>query len=426
DEIRKGFKQLKEGSETYDLYLEAQARQQADWLVGMNLSPLYSLLLQQKGFKGSLSIGRVQTPTVKIIYDRQKEIKNFVYKQFYELKSTFTAEDGEYEGISNIKVDTKDEMREVLEKYGLEREDVGVVKSVTKKEKRNLAPQLHSISSLQTKANKLWKYSPDDVLKTVQSLYEKKIVTYPRTDCKFITEAEFSYLVSNVEQYKDVAGVDFETHSTASSKRFVDNKKVKEHYAIIPTQKIPTQNELDKLSSMEKDVYNEILVSTLGMFHRDYVYEETEIITDVKGLEFKTKGRIEKDRGWRDISLDVRRTRDKTLPDVAENEQVDAELKIEEGKTSPPKPYTEGQLIRLMETAGRLVEEDDGEELEQIDGIGTGATRANVIERIKQQGYIVIKKNIVEVTKKGEILCEAVDGTLLASPTMTAKWETYL
>lgn len=426
ESVRESFNNLKPIHESDNMYEEAKARQHADWLVGMNLSPLYTLLLQQKGFRGSLGIGRVQCPTVKIIYDRQKEIENFVSTPFYQLKSMFQSSNGEYEGISDVKVNTKDEMKAILQKYGFSKNDVGVVKSVTKKEKRNYAPNLHSISSLQIKANKMWKYSSNNTLKTVQSLYEKKLVSYPRTDCTFIGDKEFEYLVQHVEDYKRLAGVQFETYSTEPNNRYVDSSRVGDHYALIPTQKIPSESVLNNLTEMEKNIYNEILITTLGMFHRDYIYEETVIITDIKGLEFKTKGRIEKDKGWHEISLEKKKTKNKVLPNINQGEQVQAELNVEEGKTSPPKPYTEGQLVRLMETAGKFVEEEDGEQLEEIKGIGTGATRAGIIERIKEQKYIEIKKNIVRVTKKGEILCEAIEGTLLASPTMTAKWETYL
>lgn len=427
DEIIKGFNHLKDGNDTYKLYIEAQARQQADWLVGMNLSPLYSLVLQNKGFRGSLSIGRVQTPTVKMIYDRQKEIENFVSKPFYEIYADFKADNGMYRGKADLRCNTMEEIKQIYHEYNLMESDHGYIQSVDKKEKRKRPPLLHSLSTLQTKANKVWKYSPSDVLKTVQNLYEKKYVSYPRTDSNFITENEFSYLVERLEDYKQILNLDFQNATTKPDKRYVDNGKVEEHYAIIPTKTIPDENSINKLNEKEKNIYFEIIKNMLGMFHRDYLYEETTIITNVKNLEFKTTGTIEKQKGWKELSNEKKKKQDDKLPIVNKSEEVTATIKTKEGKTTPPKPYTEGQLINLMKTAGKMVEDqDESNVLKEIEGIGTEATRSGIIDRIKKQKYIDIKKNIVYVTDKGKVLCEAVDGSLLASPSMTAKWETYL
>lgn len=166
------------------------------------------------------------------------------------------------------------------------------------------------------------------------------------------------------------------------------------------------------------------------MFHEDYIYEETTIITDVNGLEFKTTGKVEKDKGWKALfpTRDQKKGEETAmLPEVVQNEKVNAAVSIKEGKTNPPKPYTEGQLINMMKTCGKFIEDDeDVEVLKEVEGLGTEATRSNIIERIKEQKYIEVKKNIVSVTDKGKVLCEAIEGTLLASPSMTAKWETFL
>src|SRR5690625_1657988 len=157
----------------------------------MNLSPLYTLTLQQKGIQGSLSIGRVQTPTVMIAYKRQKEIENFVSIPYYQLKAKFLTNNNEsYEGVADLRIESKEEMKEFINKNHLTKQDTGIVRSVTKKERRNFTPRLHSITSLQSKVNKLFKYSSDNVLKTAQSLYEKKLVSYPRTDCRYIRSEE--------------------------------------------------------------------------------------------------------------------------------------------------------------------------------------------------------------------------------------------
>lgn len=434
DEIRKGFNQLKDGKDTYNLFVEAQSRQMADWIIGMNFSPLYTLLLQQKGFEGFLSVGRVQTPTVYLIYQRQKEIENFIPKPFYEIEGNFTAANGKYKGKAKIKSDKKEEVQELLLKNGIRDQNEGIVKSVSKKEKRTKSPKLHALSTLQATANKNWRYSPAEVLKLVQGLYEKKLVSYPRTDTQFITDSEFAYLLKNVDSMQKLAGKSFEVASKEPSKRFVDGSKVAEHYSIIPTKNIPSETTLNGLSDQERNLYFEILHTTLAMFHSDYIYEETKIITAVNDLDFETTGNTEKSLGWKELfkstpefASDDKKEPSQALPALENNERVLGVVKLKEGVTTPPKPYTEGQLIGMMKTCGKSVEdEEDMEILKEVEGLGTEATRSNIIEAIKKQEYIEVKKNIVSVTKKGEILCESVEGTLLASPSMTAKWELYL
>lgn len=434
DEVRKGFSNLQDNKKDLLLYEEAKARQISDWAVGMNGSRLYTLLLQQKGFKESLSIGRVQSPTVYMIYQRQLEIENFVPKAFYEIEGNFTAADGKYKGKAKIKSDKKEEVQALLENHKIADKNDGFVKSITKKEKRTKSPKLHALSTLQAVANRNWKYSPADVLKTVQGLYEKKIVSYPRTDTQFITNNEFAYLAEKVEAFQQVAGKSFEVVSKEPNKRFVDGSKVAEHYAIIPTKNVPSENTLNSLSDQERNLYFEILHTTLAMFHSDYVYEETKVITDVNGLEFETTGNTEKSLGWKELFKNTPKEEDKekneatqALPTLEKDKRVLSVVRLKEGVTTPPKPYTEGQLIGMMKTCGKSVEdEEDMEMLKAIEGLGTEATRSGIIETIKKHEYIEVKKNIVSVTKKGEILCQSIEGNLLSSPSMTAKWETYL
>lgn len=266
----------------------------------------------------------------------------------------------------------------------------------------------------------------------MQSLYEKKIVTYPRTDCNYITESEFAYLSNNVEVMQSLIGVSFAANKEPN-KRFVDNSKVQEHYAIVPTKSVPSIDTINALSEAERNIFYEILKVTLAMFHTDYVYEETNIITDVKSLEFFTKGRIEVEKGWKMLFSneknegDEKTASEKALPSLSEKDLIVGILKTIEGHTSPPKPFSEGGLINLMKTAGKMVEDvEDSEILKEVEGIGTEATRSGIIETVKKNGYIEVKKNIVSVTEKGKILCEAINETLLASPSMTAKWESYL
>ena len=430
DEIRKGFAHLQDNKKDYLLYKEAKTRQISDWLVGMNGSRLYTLLLREKGFREVISIGRVQSPLVYLIYQRQLEIENFVPKPFYEIEGDFTAKNGKYKGKAKVKSDKKEEIQNILNQHNITDRNNGFVKSIVKKEKRKKSPKLHSLSTLQAKANSLWKYSPSKVLSTVQALYEKKIVSYPRTDTQYITENEFAYLVKNIEDYKKLIGVDFEANITPN-KRYVDGSRVQEHYAVLPTKMIPSESVMNGLSEEEKNIYDEVLRTTLAMFHSDYVYEETKIITDVNGLEFETTGNTEISKGWKEVIKDNEKmdTNEATeaLPVLKKEEVVLSVVKLKEGVTTPPMLYTEGQLIQLMKTCGKSVEDqEDMEILKEIEGLGTEATRSGIIETIKKHGYIEVKKNIVTVTEKGKILCQSIKGNLLSSPAMTAKWEAYL
>lgn len=428
DEIQKGFRSLQEGKEYFSLYKEAQSRQYGDWLVGMNASRLYTLLLQKQGLRGVYSVGRVQSPTLYLIYKRNQEIKNFVSKPFYELFAKVDANNESFQAKYKGKFERKEEIEKLLQEHGLEKDkNDGAIKSVKKKLKKTESPRLHSLSTLQTKANKKWKYSPSDVLKIVQNLYERKLLSYPRTDTQFITESEFAYIKDHLNDYKNALGIDFEVVYPDARKRYVDGSKVQEHYAIIPTKQV---SDIRSLTEKEKNIYTEVLKTTLSMFADDYHYEETKVDVDVKGALFHATGKVEKEKGWKTLFNEKKeKTESKkdVLPDVDEGAPCTVILSTKKAMTKPPKAYTEGGLIQAMKNAGKEVDDDESKEtLKKTEGIGTEATRASIIETLKCQKYIEVKKNSVSVTSKGEILCKAIDGTLLSSPEMTATWEQYL
>ncbi|WP_347860855.1 DNA topoisomerase 3 [Salimicrobium sp. PL1-032A] len=429
DEVRKGFESLRNNEKDLRMFEEAKARQISDWLVGMNASRLFSLHLQKKGYEGHMSIGRVQSPTVYLIYQRHKEIENFVSEPFYQIEGEFQATKGKYKGLAKIKEKDKAKVQALMDRHDLKEQTPyeGTVQNVDKKEKRIKSPKLHSLSTLQSVANRMWKYPPAKVLKIAQQLYEKKLLSYPRTDCNFITNSEFSYLVKKVDDYQRTLGSNFSPVSLKPNRRYVNGSKVEEHYAIIPTKTIPTAKKLEGLSREERNIYNEVLATTLAMFHRDYVYEETVIQTDVRELPFFSKGKREVDLGWKELFPQPKKKKEELLPEVQEGEHPEANVHLKESMTQPPKPYTEGQLITMMKTAGKTVEdEEDVEILKEVEGLGTEATRSGIIETIKKQNYITVKKNAVSITDKGIMLCETIEGTLLSSPSMTAKWEAYL
>ena len=229
DEIQKGFKQLRDGINYVSLYMEAQTRQMSDWLVGMNASRLYTLLLQQNGMKGVFSVGRVQTATLYLLYKRQREIEDFVSKPFFELVANVSVKNGSFDAKVKARYQTKEDARNILDSHSLlSSENQGTIQQVTKEQKKKNAPMLHSLSTLQATANKQWKYSPSDVLKIAQSLYEKKLLSYPRTDSHYITDSEFAYLKKYLSAYQSCLNVTMDIVYPDARKRYVDGSKVQE------------------------------------------------------------------------------------------------------------------------------------------------------------------------------------------------------
>lgn len=433
-EVQKGFRNLRPGKETYNFYIEALTRQCSDWLIGMNISRLYTLLFHEKGLKGNYSLGRVQTPTLYLINDRIKEIENFKSQKFYELYLDVKVKNGNFKAKYDGKYDKKSDINEILNKCGVQEENEAVIESLQKELKIQKSPKLYSLSTLQTKANNKWKYSPKKVLEIMQSLYLKKLLSYPRTDCNYVTENEFDYLAKNLGQYQRLINKSFLIAFKEPQSRYVNNKKVQEHTAIIPTKMIPSDGALTELTAEEKNIYFEVVLNTISMFAENYEYEETKVNVNINGLVFSASGKIEKNKGWKalfDLEQDAadenNKEENQKLPLMFEGEKGTSNIIIHEGITKPPKMYTEGNLINVMKSVGKTVnDEEESKILNEVEGIGTEATRAQIIETLKSQEYIEVTKNIVGITKKGEMLCEAVKGTLISSAEMTAKWESDL
>ncbi|MDW4404335.1 DNA topoisomerase III [Staphylococcus saprophyticus] len=429
EDIRKKFKQLSDNNVDLNMYQEANARQISDYLVGMNLTSLYSNIFRNKGVNETISIGRVQTPTLFMIYERQKEIENFISEPFYEIKGHFTAEHGEYEGKAKIKTKDQSEIKQLYEQHQLNNANKGNIQKLETKEKHQKAPNLFSLSGLQKKASQLFKFNSKETLNIAQSLYDKKILTYPRTDTPAITQSEFDYLVQKLEELKSVYQFDFKTTYTERRKPYVV-ESIEEHHAIIPTSKVPTQSDLEALNDKERKLLNLVVSTTLSIFANDYIYDETKVETNVNELVFYSTGKVEKDKGWKALfskSNDQDKEETTKLPQLQESEEVEAKLEQTEGKTQPPKPFTDGQLIAMMETAGKtLDEQEDQAIMKEANGLGTEATRADIIQTLIKREYIKTSKNRYYVTPKGEMLCTAVQNTLLASPSMTAEWEKRL
>ena len=404
--IYQGFQQLRDAEETYPKFEEAQARQIADWLIGMNGSPLYSLLLQQKGIPGSFSLGRVQTPTLYMIYQLQEKIRNFQKEPYFEGKAQVIAQNGAFDAKldPNETQATQEAFEAYLKEKGVQLgKQPGTILQVETEKKSAASPRLFSLSSLQSKMNQLMKASAKDTLEAMQGLYEGKYLSYPRTDTPYITEGEYAYLLDHLDEYKHFLKAE-----------------------AIPTP-IHTPN-----SPLQQAIYEQVLKTTVAMFAEKYTYEETTILTQVQQLQLKAIGKVPLDLGWKKLfgkeSDGKEKEEEPLLPKVTKGEMVTVDLQVLEKETKPPQPYTEGTLITAMKTAGKTVDSEEAQSiLKEVEGIGTEATRANIIETLKQKEYIKVEKNKLVVTNKGILLCQAVEKEpLLTSAEMTAKWESYL
>ncbi|HAR0894317.1 TPA: AAA family ATPase [Enterococcus faecium] len=425
---------MQPGMNYYPFYQEAQTRQIADWLIGMNASPLYTLNLQQKGVQGTFSLGRVQTPTLYLIFQRQEAIENFKKEPFFEVEASIKVNQGSFKGVLSPtqRFKTQEELLAfVSSKQAKIGNQEGIIADVQTKEKKTNSPSLFSLSSLQSKVNQLYKATASQTLKAMQGLYEAKLLSYPRTDTPFITENEFAYLKANFGKYSGFLGLDLEMVQTEPRKRYVDGSKVQEHHAIIPTKQVPTESALAKMDDLQRKIYALVVKTTVAMFLPDYLYEETKIQTKVADLLFQSIGKTPKQEGWK--ILFKQQTKEEkedvqTLPLVIIGERAEVGVKSVEKETQPPKAFTEGTLLTAMKTANKTVDDEEAIKiLQEVEGIGTEATRASIIEALKQKEYIQVIKNKLVVTEKGKLLCQAVESQhLLTSAEMTAKWETYL
>lgn len=434
DVIRSGFQNLKPGMDYYPFYQEAQTRQIADWLIGMNGSMLYTLNLRSKGANGTFSLGRVQTPTLYMIYQRQQLIEHFKKEPFYEIESLIKATTGSFKALlsPSQRFSTKEELLSfVSSKDATIGTQPGTIKDLQTKMKKTNSPNLFSLSSLQSKINQLYKATASQTLKAMQGLYEAKLLSYPRTDTPFITDSEFQYLKANYDSYARFLSIDEPMAQDQPRKRYVDGSKVQEHYAIIPTKQVASESAFNKLDDLQKKIYLLVMKTTIAMFLPDYTYEETVIETMVSTLCFKATGKVPKVEGWKILfKADTTKENEEsqTLPAVMIGEAIQAEVKSVQKETQPPKPFTEGTLLTAMKTANKTVDDEQAIKiLQEVEGIGTEATRASIIETLKQKEYIKVEKNKLIVTEKGKLLCQAVESQhLLTSAEMTAKWETYL
>ncbi|MGM9987464.1 MAG: DNA topoisomerase III [Bacillaceae bacterium] len=431
--VLKGFENLLEEEETRNIYFEAYSRACADWLVGMNASRVYTLLLQHAGIHDVFSVGRVQTPTLALIVKREKEIASFVSEPFWEVFAKFKMDSHLYEGKWHKDNDSRITSEEMAKKIAAFCEGKeAVVTDVEKERKEFQPPFLYNLSSLQGDANKRYKMSPQKTLDTAQKLYVKGIISYPRSDSSFVTKEEaqgFELILEKIKQIPVYAPFfPLAKETIINDKRYVNEKKVTDHYAIIPTEQVPN---ISKLTTEEQQIYDLIVRSLLAAHCEKAIFDYTTIHTVVEGrATFVSKGKVKVQDGWRRVKYINEKEEEKeaVLPPIEKDQSgIVKSVKVKSGKTQPPKRYTEGQLIAVMKTAGKHVEDESlMKVLNRTEGLGTEATRAGIINVLKQRKYIDVKKNQVFATEKGMLLIDAIGAQLLASPEMTAKWEQRL
>lgn len=426
DAIRDGFKNLRSDKELEPLYIAGLCRAIGDWILGMNATRLYSLKYGQSG--QVLSIGRVQTPTLALVVNRQLEIDNFIPKDYWELKTTYrdTVFSATIDGFTE-----EDKGRVLLENikdYPLE------ITDISKKKGKEAPPRLFDLTSLQVECNKKYGMSADDTLRTIQSLYEKKITTYPRVDTTYLTDDMYPKcgpILNSLVDYQDLL-TPLRGKKLAKSKKVFDNSKVTDHHAIIPTgQPLPPI-----LSDFEKKVFDTIAKRFISVFYPDCEFEQTIVKANVNKTGFKATGRVILNLGWKTVYAknDITQQPDESdkeeelsvLPNFTKGESGPHTPFLAKKTTQPPKYFTEGTLLKAMETAGNLVEDEELRESLKANGIGRPSTRAAIIEILYKRGYIRKERKSLRATQAGIDLISIIKEELLKSAKLTGIWENRL
>ena len=434
--IREGFQNLKDQADYQPLYLAGLSRAIGDWLLGMNATRLYTLKYGQN--RQVLSIGRVQTPTLALIVNRQKEIDNFKPEPYWVLATvyrdtTFTATKGKFT--------SKEEGEEAFKT--IEGKPFTVTK-VEKKEGKEQPPQLYDLTSLQVDCNRKFGFSAEMTLNLIQALYEKKYTTYPRVDTQYLSDdiypkcpqtmnglyqTKFAGVAPYAELIKPIGG-----KALKKSKRVFDTSKVTDHHAIIPTGVIP-----QGLSDAEQKVFDLVARRFIGVFLDDCKFSTTTVLGEVDGIEFKVTGKEILEPGWRVVREEVRSKKEdgdddekkqddeeRTLPTFVKGESGDHIPTLTEKMTTPPPYYNEASLLRAMETAGKFVEDETLRAAMKENGIGRPSSRASIIETLFKRHYIRRERKRLVATPTGIELIDLIREDLLKSCELTGIWEKKL
>ena len=438
--IRRANANLRDNAEFFNLKQSALARSRADWLIGMNLSRAYTLAAQRAGNRDVFPIGRVKTPTLALVVRREREIKAFKPIDFFYIVAQFHHKNGNFLAQWKPKITGKffdSEGRLIdktfaesyLEKFSATPLDgkIASVKTTTQKESQ---PLPFSLSALQIAAGKIFGYSPRQVLDAAQSLYEKKLTTYPRSDCQFLPTNQFSdavTIMSHLQKTTDNALKILVEHADATIKSWAwNNKKISAHHAIIPTIKPMTGG----LSDIELNIYNLIAKNYAVQFYPPHVFDETVATVDYKGEKFTARGKVIKQMGWREFYI-VKKSDDEIEQNLPAMESGDAvthkKSTLKKSTTKPPEHFTPSNLVQGMKEIHKYIKNPESQkQLKDVQGIGTEATRAAIIDDLITRGFLKVgAKKILQPTDKAYMLIDALPDEM-TYPDATAIWEDKL
>ncbi len=445
---------MKPGDAYCGLRDAARSRQEADWLVGINCTRAQTLLMRRSGGEGVYSIGRVQTPTLALMVNREQEITDFVPKEFWTLWAIFQAGGGTYRGKWFRKSDGKDQDR--LEKE----EDAralasklsglpGKVSSVTSRTEKKKPELLYDLTALQKEANKRFGFTAEHTLETAQNLYESKLISYPRTNSRYLTQSDAEKAAGWIKAIAQGQLTELQPFveelrkrwPVKLDKRFINDKEVEDHSALVPTENTAHNLQGDRLK-----IYELIARRFLAAHFPERIEAKTVIITTIGKETFKTTGTIVKEPGWSAVDPPHGRLKKEKakvdgpeeespeededsglLPPVSKDDTVEArDLFPKAGKTSPPKRMTEADLLGAMQSAGKELDDEELKGAMKDCGLGTPATRANIIETLLKRGFVERKRSILQPTPKGIELIRSIRAESLKSPQMTGEWEARL
>jgi DNA topoisomerase III len=431
--IRQGFDSLRDGRSMKPLEDAARSRGEADWIVGMNATRAYSVRFGAVG--NVLSVGRVQTPTLKLLVDREKEIEDFKPEKFWTVHARFTRGGDSYDGIwFRKKLNRLKEQKAAEQIAEKVRGGTGIVRKAEKKTTTEKPPLLYDLTELQRNANARFGFTAERTLRAAQSLYEeRKLITYPRTSSRYLSKS----LVGSLQKRVDAAGALpslapfaeklLDLRELPTNKRIVDDAKVTDHHAVVPTGKKLS----GELPPDEAKVYDLAARRFLAVFLPAARFENTTVVTEANKETFLSKGRVVLEAGWRALYPDgVGGKKEKEPPvlppiEVSQEWRV-AKVGVKEGETKPPPRYSESALLGAMETAGKFVEDEELRQAMKECGLGTPATRAAIIERLIKVGYVGRDGKVLVPTQKGRTLISLVESSPLSSPELTARWEERL
>lgn len=420
--IREGFRNLRPETDFDPLYHAGLSRAIGDWILGMNATRLYTLKYTS-GNGNVLSIGRVQTPTLALIVQRHKEIEAFRTEDFWELKTVYR------EASFNARTGRFKDEQSAKDALGKVKQHDLTITNIEQKQGRESAPRLFDLTSLQVETNKKWGWTADETLSLIQSLYEKKVTTYPRVDTTYLPDDIHAKIPDILRQMTPYAALTAPVlaQPITKSKKIFDNSKVTDHHAIIPTGQSPSM-----LVGNEKLLYHLIATRFIAAFYPDCRFDSTVVTAKAADIEFRATGKVITDEGWRKVLTPTKEETDKggeesqVLPTFTVNESGPHKPSLQKKATQPPKPYTEGTLLRAMESAGKNVDDEELREAMKENGIGRPSTRSAIIETLFKRRYIYRQRKSIFPTAAGIQLIETINQELLKSPKLTGIWENKL